>query len=228
MAREDDVLSTYSLQSPPPSKKRKTEENSVTMDTTTPEKVSARNPFCLSRSNTDESINLRPLTKTLSPVKKPTMPSSSPMKTPTKLLSPVKKPNAKGAKRKLATTTLVLSRFFKKPTIKSDKGTDHLADNSDPIEIKEKFLHVKSLYETSVNDALSLYSDADAIEPNTKEQVCDSENTGTINGSEHNSVIEIISDTEDDQIAIKKTLNKFIHQKAVSILKLFDNYSIFF
>lgn len=218
LAREDDLLSTYSHQLPPPSKKRKPD---VVDDvyTTVSNKVPARNPFCLSRSNTDDSTSLRPLTKTLSPVKKPTT-TLSPMKTPTKTLSPVKKSNPK---RKLATTTLVLSRFFRKPATKTDKETEH-ADNSNQIEIKEKFLHVKSLYDNSVNNALSLYSDIGTMEPTMEKQECKSQECKSDSSCEtscentviRDDIVEVLSDTEEEQPAIKKTLNKFVHQKEVS------------
>lgn len=223
MAREDDILSAYSLQSSPPSKKRK--QDLCEDVTTLSNKVPGRNPFSLPRSSTDETINLCPLTKILSPVKKPSA-ALSPMKTPTKLSSPVKKPNIKGAKRKLATTTLVLSRFFKKSATKNDnetdKETEQHADNSNEIEIKEKFLHVKSLYESSVNNGLSLYSDVDSME----QQECKSNsgcNTNSEDSARSEDIIEVKSDSEENEIkeSAIKTLNKFVHQKAVSVTHFF-------
>lgn len=221
LAREDDVLSTYSHQSPPPSKKRKPDVVDD-VDTTVSNKVPTRNPFCLSRCNTDDSTSLRPLTKTVSPVKKPTT-TLSPMKTPTKTLSPVKKANPKVEKRKLATTTLVLSRFFRKPVTKTDKETEH-ADNSNKIEIKEKFLQVKSLYDNSVSNALSLYSDIGTMVPTMEKLECKSQECKSDSGCEtscetsviRDDIVEVLSDTEEEQPAIKKTLNKFVHQKEVS------------
>lgn len=213
LAREDDLLSTYSHQSPPPSKKRKPDV-CEDVDATLSNKAVARNPFCMVRSNTDDSIKLRPLTEIVSPVKKPTM-MLSPRKTPTKLLSPAKKANIKVAKRKLATNTIVLSRFFKRPAeVKTDKETEIAGNNSDQIEIKEKFLHVKSLYEKSVNNALSLYSDA---EPNVEGQEYKTDcKTSSPDNVKSEDIVEIKSDTEEDEAAIKKTLNKFIQQKEVS------------
>lgn len=213
LAREDDLLLSYSHQSSPPAKKIKSNVCDD-VDSSLSSKAPTRNPFCLTKSNTDDSTNLRPLTKTLSPVKKPTT-TLSPMKTPTKASSPVKKPYPKVQKRKLATTTMVLSRFFKKPETKVDKETEHV----DHIEIKEKFLHVKSLYNNSVNSALSLYADMDATESKTEKQECTNDNDSKSSYEENSikdNIIEIPSDTEDDQTAIKKTLNKFIHQKGVS------------
>lgn len=215
LAREDDLLSTYSHQLSPPSKKRKPDD----VDETFSIKVPTRNPFCLTRSNTDEP-SLRPLTKTLSPVKRPQT-TLSPMKTtPTKTLSPVKRANPKVEKRKLATTTLVLSRFFKKPAAKADKEPDP-ADNSKHIEIEENFLHLKSLYDNSVSNALSLYSDIGTVEPKMEKQERKG-NSGCETSSQEeiavlsDEIVEVISDTEEDQAAIKKTLNKFVYQKEVS------------
>ncbi|KAG4073786.1 hypothetical protein HA402_001010 [Bradysia odoriphaga] len=214
LARENDILSAYSNKSPPPSKKRKTVVCDE-VDATILDKVGARNPFCLARNSTDEpTTNLRPLTKIVSPVKKPAI-NPSPLKTPTKMpKSPAKKANAKAAKRKLTTTTLVLSRFFKKPEIKTDKETDHV-DNSNQIEVKENFLHVKSLYQNSVNNNPTLY-EADTMESKVEQQECKGESASTT-GSERNGmdedIVELISDSEDDRTAIKATLNKFIRQK---------------
>lgn len=221
LARENDLLSTYSNHSAPPSKKRKTVDGDD-VDAAILDTSGARNPFCLPRSSTDEPTNtLRPLTKTVSPVKKPTI-NPSPLKTPTKTpKSPVKKTNVKGAKRKLATTTLVFSRFFKKPATKTDKETDDIVDNSKQTEIKENFLHVKSLYQNSVNNGQTLLYGADTMESNVEQQECNTEGdsdpiTGSARNGTDDDVVELISDSEDDRTAIKTTLNKFIPQKEVS------------
>lgn len=222
LAEENDLLSTYSNQSSPPSKKRKPD----VCDDESPasNKCPGRNPFCLPRNMAEESTNFQPLTKALSPVKKPTSTTTthlSPMKSPTKSLSPLKKPNVK-VKRKLATTTLVLSRFFKKPATKTDKETEH-ADDSNQMEIKEQFLHVKSLYENSVNNVLSLYSDVDSVESiaesnvEQQEKICNSNAKTSSDGSAiSENIIEVTSDFDENEIAVKKTLNNCIHQTEVS------------
>lgn len=229
LALEDDILSTYTNRSAPPSKKRKTAVSDDVDSTVSDTVVGPRNPFCLPKNNIDEPVtNLQPLTKTVSPVKKPTI-NPSPLKTPTKIQkSPAKKANAKAVKRKLAGTTLVLSRFFKKPAIKTDNET-YVVDNSNQIEVKDDFLHVKSLYQSTVNNNPTLY-EAETIEPNAEQQECsgdsisttssarmecNGDSSSTTSSARNDDVIELVSDSDDDRTAIKTTLNKFIHQKEV-------------
>lgn len=191
LAREDALLSSYTDQSPPPKKRKPHIDTDV--DITSPTKVPTRNPFCLTKNNTDDSTSRRSLTKTLSPVKKP--------------ISIVEK-------RKLA--PLVISRFFSKPETKIAKPIDDI-DNSSQKEIQEKFLHVQSLYNDSVYEALSLYCDV----PDHKDGKSDANQNECKTSSEDKTIeiIEVASDSEDQKPAATKTLDKFINPKNVRNLK---------
>lgn len=201
LAIEDDLLSTYTDQSPPPKRQKshQNDDDEVTLSNNTP----TRNPFCLPKNSTNDSTKPRSLTKTLSPVKKPV---------------PIIE------KRKLTNNPGVRSRFFRKTVTKTAIKIDDI-DNTSQKEIQEKFQHVKSLYNNSVSDALSLYTDLDVSEDQdrksdydkNREHVTQSDCDKNREPTETNEVIEIKSDSEENPTAtVNKTLNKFIYQKDVS------------
>lgn len=188
LAREDALLSSYTEQSPPPKKLK----SCIDDDVTSPSKVPTRNPFCLPKNNTGDSTNLRALTKTLSPVKKPISISE---------------------KRKLVAAPLVISRFFCKPKVKAEKPVDDV-ENSSQKEIQEKFLQVQSLYNDSLNDALSLYGD---VAGDQESKTNPNQNKCKNNSEDKNiEIIEVKSDSEEDQkTTVNKPLDKFLNPKNV-------------